>query len=502
MPHPAQVANCELGPRGEDRPRVNTRPPRWTDGGQRVISPPMVLQQFERSVRLPVSAAEAFAWHERPGALERLTPPWERVEGITRTGEGLRPGTRVALRSRVGPWWTEWEAEQRDYEPGRSFRDVALKSPFARWEHWHEFEDAPEGGSVLRDRVDYALPGGGGGRMLGGAFVRRKLAALFAYRQATTRDDLRFTLDHRGAPALRVLVSGASGLIGRALVPFLRTQGHTVLRLVRREARAADEIFWDPAEGVVNLGAAGELDAVVHLAGAGVADARWTAARRCEIRDSRVIGTRLLAEALAALPRPPRVVIGGSAIGYYGDAGDHWLDEASAAGAGFLAELTQAWEAAWAPLDVSGARRVYLRTGVVLSPAGGALAKLLPAFRVGLGGPLGMGCQWLSWISVDDLIGVIGHALATESLRGPLNAVAPAPATSAEFAHTLGRVLGRPAVLPVPAWALRLALGRGLTDEGLLASQRARPSALVASGYRFRHENLEAALRHVLGRVC
>jgi hypothetical protein len=463
----------------------------------------MKTEIFDISTRLPVSAAAAFAWHERPGALERLTPPWERVDLVAREGEGVHPGTRVTLRARVAPGWTtQWVAEHRDYSAGHFFTDVAVKGPFSRWQHRHEFLDTADGGCVLRDRVEYALPCGAAGRLAAGALVRRKLAAMFAWRHATTREDLRFTKEHASAPRLRVLVSGSTGLIGRALIPFLRTQGHEVIRLVRRETRTDDEARWNPDAGEVSLQSAGEIDAVVHLAGAGIADERWTDTRRTVLRESRVRGTRLLAEALAARARPPRVVVGGSAIGFYGDAGDAWLQEDSPEGHGFLAELTQAWEAAWAPLDTTGARRVYLRTGVVLSPAGGALAKLLPPFRAGLGGPVGNGRQWWSWIGLDDVLGTIGHALSDERLRGPVNAVAPAPATSAELARTLGRVLGRPAVLPAPAWALRLALGRGLADEALLASQRVRPGALAASGYRFRHENLEGALRHLLGRVC
>ena len=459
---------------------------------------------FERTIRLPAGAEQAFAWHERPGALERLTPPWEKVEFLGGTGGGLRPGSVVRVRTRTGPWRMEWEAEHREYSPGRRFVDAARKGLFAHWEHAHEFEPAPDGGggSVLRDRIEYALPGGVAGRALFGAWTRRKLDALFAYRHATTRDDLRFALDHAEARPLRVLVSGASGLVGSALLPFLRTQGHQVRRLVRRGAREADEVEWNPRTGRIDLVAAGEIDAVVHLAGAGIADARWSEARRREIRESRVRPTRALAEALAALSRPPRVVIGGSATGFYGDGGDAWFDETSPAGRGFLADTTREWEAAWSPLDGTATRRVFLRTGLVLSPAGGALARMLLPFRLGLGGRVGKGKQWWSWVSIDDLVGLIGHALVTDSLRGPLNAVAPAPATGGEFARALGRVLRRPAVLPVPAWALRLALGRGLADEALLASQRVRPAAAAATGYRFRHESLDAALRHVLGRLC
>jgi hypothetical protein len=463
----------------------------------------MSVEIFESTLGFPVSAAEAFAWHERDGALERLTPPWERVELVGRSGPGIGTGVKVTLRNRLGPFVLKWVAEHRDYVPAHLFRDVALSGPFASWDHRHEFSDTPGGGSRLRDHVEYRLPGGWAGRLVAGGMVRGKIASLFAYRQAVTRDDLCFARDHAAAGRkLRILVSGTSGLIGGALVAFLRTQGHEVLRLVRREKRAADEVTWQPESGRADFSKAGEIDAVVHLAGAGIADRRWTAERRREIRESRVRDTRVLAEALAARARPPAVVIGGSAIGYYGSQDGAWLDEGSAAGGGFLADVTQEWEAAWAPMEATGARRVYLRTGVVLSPAGGALAKMLTPFSLGLGGPVGDGRQYWSWISIDDMVGAIGHALLTETVRGPMNAVAPEPVTSADFARTLGRVLHRPAVVPAPAFALRAVLGRGLADEALLASQRVRPSVLAGTGYRFRHENLEGALRHVLGRVC
>lgn len=464
----------------------------------------MKTEVFERTVKLPGTAAAAFAWHERTGALERLMPPWEKAELIERTGDGLKPGARAKLRTRIGPLSLDWLAEHREYVPGKLFRDVALSGPFAAWDHCHDFSDTPDGGCELRDHVDYALPLGALGRLVAGRFVRGKLAAMFAYRHALTRDDLRFSADHPRAEAapLRVLVSGASGLVGRALVPFLTTQGHQVTRLVRRAVRGPDEVFWNPEAESLDLSALdGRIDAVVHLAGAGIADARWTDARKREIRDSRVNGTRALAGALAALTHPPRVVVGGSAIGCYGEGGGAWLDESAPCGSGFLAEVCAEWEAAWAPLDGCAVRRVYLRTGVVLTPAGGALAKLLPPFRAGLGGRVGNGRQWWSWISLDDLVGVIGHALLTETVSGPLNAVAPEPVTNTEFTGALGRVLHRPAVFPVPAWVLRLALGQ-MADEALLASQRVRPGVLAASGYRFRHEKLDTALRHLLGRVA
>ena len=456
-------------------------------------------ERFERLQKLPVPAAEAFAWHERAGALERLTPPWERVEVVAKTGVGVQSSTRLTIRNRFGPFSLVWEAEHRDYLPGRLFRDVALRGPFSYWDHRHEFTETGDGGCQLRDSIEYEIPCGVIGRMVAGGMVRRKLAALFCYRQTVTRDDLAFAQSHPVVTPLRIMVTGSTGFIGRALCPFLTTQGHDIIRLVRRPVRGMHEAYWDPASGKIDLSGVGRIDAVVHLAGAGIADVRWTENRKREIRDSRVNGTRLLAAALAQMPCPPQVVVGGSAVGIYGDRGDSVTDETTANGKGFLAEVTAEWEAAWEPLRSAGVRQVYLRTGVVLSPAGGALGKLVPAFRMGLGGPVGDGRQWWSWISMDDLLGTIGHALVTETIRGALNAVTPEPVTSGEFARILAGVLHRPALLPAPAWALRLALGP-MVDEVLLGSQRVQPGTLIKTGYKFRHATLESAVRHLLGR--
>jgi hypothetical protein len=297
---------------------------------------------------------------------------------------------------------------------------------------------------------------------------------------------------------MRVVVSGASGLIGLRLVERLRTEGARVLVLVRRRPGAAGEIGWDPARGALDGAALEGVGAVVHLAGANIAAGRWTAARKREIRDSRVLGTRLLCERLAGLREKPRVLVSASAVGYYGDRGDEELTEASPAGEGFLPDVCREWEAATEAAAAAGIRVVNLRMGVVLSRAGGALAWMVTPFRLGLGGPIGSGRQFLSWIALDDVVRVIRHVMDDASLSGPVNAVAPAAVTSGEFSRVLGRVLRRPAVLRVPAVAVRVILGE-LGQALLLEGQRVVPRRLLVAGFSFRHSDLASALRAELG---
>ncbi len=299
---------------------------------------------------------------------------------------------------------------------------------------------------------------------------------------------------------MKILVSGTTGLIGTALVPFLTTGGHSVVRLIRSQPRPGQAaVHWDTAAGSIDSSALEGLDAVVHLAGENIAARRWTPAQKARIRDSRVQGTRLLAQSLARLQQPPKVMVCASAIGFYGDRGTEVLTEESAPGSGFLTDTCLAWEAAAQPASGKGVRVVNLRLGVVLSPGGGALAKMLFPFRLGVGGKIGSGRQYMSWIGIDDVVGVIHYALTTDELRGPINAVAPNPVTNREFTKTMGRVLSRPTIFPMPAFAARMAFGE-MADELLLASTRVKPARLQNSGYYFRHPQLEGALRHLLGK--
>jgi len=294
-----------------------------------------------------------------------------------------------------------------------------------------------------------------------------------------------------------ITISGATGMIGSALVTRLREGGHGVRRLVRsaRDAQPGD-VRWDPASETLDARVLEGSDAIVHLAGAPIAR-RWTTEHKREIRESRLRGTELIARAVAAMEVKPRVVLSGSAVGYYGDRGDELLDESSAPGNDFLGTLAREWEGAAAPIADAGVRLVLLRTGIVLAPDGGALEKLLLPFKLGVGGPIGGGRQWMSWISLDDHLGAMEHALFTDTLVGPVNLVAPNPVTNATFATTLGRVLERPALLPLPGFALELVYGE-MAHATLLAGQRALPKALMASGFEFQHPTLEQALRTVL----
>jgi uncharacterized protein len=295
-----------------------------------------------------------------------------------------------------------------------------------------------------------------------------------------------------------VLVSGSSGLIGSALVSALGNEGHRVLRLTRFGKDLEDAVRWDPSAGTIDAVLLEGIDAVVHLAGESIAEGRWTVAKKARIRDSRVQGTRLLAETIAGLSAPPSVMVSASAVGYYGDRGNELLREDRESGSDFLAEVCREWEAAAHPAREAGIRVVHPRIGVVLSTEGGALARTLPIFKLGGGGRIGSGRQYLSRIALDDVVGAIIHALTTDSLDGPANVGSPNPLTNMEYTKTLGQVLNRPTIFPLPAPMARLALGE-VADALLLASQRIEPAKLKETGYEFRHPELEGALRHLVG---
>lgn len=455
---------------------------------------------FSYTTHLPGhEVADVFAWHERPGALERLTPPWGDVVVEHKEG-GIRDGARVVLRIKQGPASFRWDLRHRDYEKNRQFRDEQVSGPLKSWVHTHRFSSDGAGGCIVEDEIDLEPPLGPAGAALAPGFIETELKRLFEFRHVRLRHDLSLHQRYAGSEPLTVAISGASGLIGSNLRHLLTTGGHTVRRMVRREEDLEPgDILWDARNGSIDAAALEGVDAVVHLAGEPIAGGRWTDARKKAIYRSRVDGTELIARTLAEMNRGPRVLVSMSAVGYYGDRGNERLDESSSSGKGFLAKVTQDWEAATRPAERAGIRVVRLRGGVVLSPAGGALGKMLLPFKMGVGGRLGSGKQYVSWVDLDDLVGLIYHALRTDSVHGALNGTGPNPVTNATFTSILGDVLGRPTFIPVPALAVKAAFGE-LGEEALLQGQRVLPVKAERTGFEFLFDGVEASLRFQLGR--
>jgi len=441
---------------------------------------------------------EVFAWHTRPGAISRLIPPWPPVQ-LEQEAGSVRDG-RAVLRLPAGLRWVAAH-QPGEYDPPHEFADALTSLPLSAvlpWRHTHKFDPAGQRATRVTDLVDTPLPA-------------RLLRPMFAYRHRQLADDLAVQARARELcpDPLAIAVTGSSGLIGTALTALLSTGGHRVIQLVRRPPRHAGERHWRPEDPAPDL--LDGVDAVIHLAGASIAG-RFTPGRKQEIHDSRIIPTRRLAELAAASAAPElaaataaaprlRAFVTASAIGIYGpDRGDEVLTETSARGDGFLADVVAGWEEATAPAARAGLRTVQVRTGIVQTPRGGMLRLLYPLFAAGLGGRLGSGRQWLSWIGLDDLLDIYLRAVTDPSLSGPVNAVAPGPVRNSGYTATLASLLHRPALLPVPGFGPRLLLGAEGAREIAEASQHVRPQRLTDAGHHFRHPELDAALRHMLGR--
>jgi uncharacterized protein (TIGR01777 family) len=401
---------------------------------------------------------------------------------------------------KAGPMPVKWHARHVDYQENQLFQDIQINGPFSRWIHTHRFTALPPEDCLLEDEIEYALPFHPLGTAVLAPYVEKNLERIFAYRHATTRADITTHEAVKSRGPLTILISGASGLLGSALIPFLTTGGHRVRRLVRRRPDPEkDEIYWNPAAGELGLDEKDPIDAVIHLSGENIGEGRWTAAKKKQIIDSRVNSTRLLAKTIAAMKQPPKVFLSASAIGFYGDRGPGIMDESSGPGKDFISHVCRLWEAPADLAAAAGIRTATLRIGIVLSPRGGALNKLLLPFQAGLGGRIGTGDQYMSWITIDDTIKAIHHALFDDTLCGPVNLVSPNPTTNRELTQTLARVLSRPACVTVPETAIRILFGE-MGQETVLSSTRVVPAVLSDAGFRFRHPNLEGALRHLLGK--
>jgi uncharacterized protein len=457
---------------------------------------PKPLHRFSFYSTYPdTTAAELFTWHSREGALERLLPPWEKTTVLFRRG-GIAPGAEVGLRMHLGPIPFGFHARHIAWRPGEMFADTQERGPFASWTHRHFFDDYPEG-AQLHDQIDYALPGHSFLPAWASRFAERGLRRLFRHRQAVLTADLDL---HRrcSLTPLRILISGASGVLGRALRPLLTTGGHRVHTLVRRPVTAANEIFWDPQAGRLRPEDLPELDAVIHLAGEYIGLSRWNEGQKQRVLSSRIDGTALLARTLAAVKIPPKVLLSASATGYYGDTGSREIDESCPAGTDFISEVCRHWEEAAAPAQAAGIRTVVMRLGVGLTPQGGGLQRILATAPLGFIRRFGSGSQYISWISSDDMVAAMLHCLTCPKIAGPVNIVAPEPLTNAGFMTTLARLTGRPLLPPVPAEFLRLLYGQ-MASEIVLSGCRASPRKLLESGFTFRHPTLESALRYLLG---
>ncbi|MFN0205075.1 MAG: TIGR01777 family oxidoreductase [Planctomycetota bacterium] len=455
--------------------------------------------EFRLQSRVDAPAKVVFDWHLRPGALERLMPGFQPLEVLERHGN-VETNGRVITKMRIGPFAMKWISQHKDFNRAQlSFVDETKGGPF-QWEHYHSVLPDNSGACVLSDHLRYQLPFGLGPII--NFKMRADLDRAFRYRHQILKSDVRRHCEYPNE-SLRIGITGANGLVGSSLAAFLTTGGHTVIPITRPGRQKynylSERIEWDPKAGKIESTKLEGFDAIIHLAGENIASRRWSTKQKEEIRRSRVEGTRFLTSEIIKLKNPPRVFVSASAIGIYANRGDEILTETSAPGLDFLSKVCQEWEAAAQPARDRGVRTVNLRFGVILAARDGALKKMLIPFLLGAGGRVGSGDQWMSWISLYDAVAAIHYAIMNDQISGAANAVAPGAVTNSEFTKTLGRVLRRPTIAPLPAPIVSLAFGE-LGETLLLGSQRVIPEVLQNARFRFEYPNLEDALRFELGR--
>ncbi len=486
------------------------------------------MKSFIRTTRIDdISSNEAFSWHIREGAFERINPPWQQFV-IERKGSIQSNGTVKIKMNIGGPFHTTWLVKHSDYIEGEQFRDTQITGLFSSWTHTHLFKPFGLSSCILEDRIEYSLPGGAIGRMITSRLINKKLNQIFDYRHRLTREDLRI---HAAVNRVRgddkpmtIAITGSSGFIGSSLIPFLTTGGHRVVRLMRsptspdndRSLKNVKSIQWNPSSPYAHTSSLNDndnIDAVVNLAGENIFG-RWTKEKKKRIFDSRVNTTKSLCKLLSSVDKPPKVLVSASATGYYGDRGDEILTEESPSSStspsslsfsispsiDFLSNVCRNWEESTQIAKESGIRVVNMRIGTVLSSSGGILAKILPPFKIGLGGSIGNGNQYMSWIGLDDLLALVLYAIVDKSISGPINAVSPNPITNADFTKTLGKVLSRPTIFSIPRFIIKSVLGEELANSAILSSSRVLPMRFLKIGYKFRFPSLESVLRYTLGK--
>ncbi|MBF0413679.1 MAG: TIGR01777 family protein [Desulfamplus sp.] len=503
---------------------------------------------FIKQIDVNAPVETVFGWHEKPGAFERLTPPWMKLKNIHKSGKGIDAGTTLNMDICFANIPFSIKAEHIDYEKNRLFKDRLYGGIFSKWEHTHRFlplgklaSDSEQSGicsmnngiSRLEDRIDYALPFHIPDKWHD--LIRAEMYRLFNYRHNVMVNDLdrhrsselQISSELRNGDntpkSLTILISGASGPVGNALVPFLTTGGHRVIKLVRRTPKNGDEIYWNPYTRELNLEQAfkteltasnnsksadkdrlsSKIDVVINLNGYNIGAGKWTEKIKELIIKSRTLSTSLIAEKISSLPLNlrPELFISASATGFYGNSGDSCLDENSTSGELFISKVCREWEKCGQQVEECGIRTVFPRIGVVLTPAGGVLERLLPGFMMGLGAKIGSGEQYMSWISIDDLVYALNHIINDKSIHGVVNATSPNPVRNSDFTQILAKAMSRPAPFTLPASLIQMVWGE-MGKELLLSSTRVLPKRLINSGFRFSHPTLEQAFRHLIGTTA
>lgn len=446
---------------------------------------------------MPFPAQKVFDWHKENGALARLTPPWQDLRLLAYGG--IHDGNRTVLKMRIPftPFYKKWIADHVDYEEGVQFADIQRKGPFSYWKHIHRVIPDGEEACIMEEEIQYKLPFH---NSIGRLFIRRlerSFRKAFAYRHRILQQDLAMANEYP-IRQKRILVTGASGLVGSALVPLLESQGHEVFLLVRRPSQKPNEIYMNVETGFINEYQLENFDVVIHLAGENIGK-RWTRKRRERIVQSRQGMTQQLSEAFSRVHHKPEVFLSASAIGLYQESFARPMREDGTPDTSFLADVVQDWEGAVQPLRSAGIRVVFLRFGVVLSQRGGALRKLLPIFKLSLGGRIGTGKQMMSWVALDDVLAAIYHLMYQNVVTGPINIVSPHAESNRTFTRVLCQVLSRPGFFPIPTWIIRFLYGE-MGEETVLKSIHAYPQRLLNQSFHFRYPHLKGALEHLLGK--